>query len=173
MCNFWSAIVTKNGDVLCDDMMDSHEDIINKYKDKYDLKDDETDPEKLRFARIEITPPNSDVFQPVKKWNFKIDQEIKPKWFTKTDEQNCRKVLSEFTKKAIIKGKKIDSIESGRYWIKDCKIKEMLKNVLIVQMRETSQVGTMENISIAFIPDNGKHHIICANTDLFILEKHK
>ena len=47
MCNFWSCIVTRNGEVLFDEMSDLHEDIIEKYK----LVDDTADPALLKFAR--------------------------------------------------------------------------------------------------------------------------
>jgi hypothetical protein len=245
MCNFWSAIVTKSGDVLFNEMDDSHESIIELYKNKYDLKDETTDPDRLKFARIEIAPPDNDVFKPLNEWVFKIDQSIKPTWLTKTDEKNARKTLSVFAKKAIINGKSIDKLDDGRYWIKDCKIDLLCNKVFVVAlwgtsrvgemrgtsqvgtmrgtsqvgtMRETSrvgtmlgtsqvgtmwetsqvgtmletslvgtmwgtsrvgtmwgtsQVGTMRETSTAFIPDNEKYRIICADMDKFILEKHK
>ena len=74
MCEFKSFIVTKSGVVLYNHQS-SHESIIRQFADKYDLRDYILDPERLLFARVEITPPNRDVFEKdLSKWNFKIDQ---------------------------------------------------------------------------------------------------
>ena len=90
MCNFKSIIVTKNGDILHINGMDSHEEILIHYKEKYDLRDEEKDPQKLLFARVEITPPDNDFFEKdIKKWKFRIDQSITPTWFKKTLEKKC------------------------------------------------------------------------------------
>ena len=139
MCNFWSCIVTKNGEVLFDEMSDRHEDIIDKYK----LVDDTADPALLKFARVEINPPNGDVFAHINDWVFKIDQSIIPTWWTKENEKSCYKKLKYFTKKAILIGKEIKEISSGRFWVKDCKIVETKGTALICEMRGTSQVGEM------------------------------
>ena len=143
MCNFWSCIVTKNGEVLFDEMSDRHEDIIEKYK----LVDDTADPALLKFARVEINPPNGDVFAHINDWVFKIDQSIIPTWFTKENEKSCYKKLKYFTKKAILIGKEIKEISSGRFWVKDCKIVETKGTALICEMRGTSKVGVMRGTS--------------------------
>ena len=139
MCNFWSAIVKKNGTVLFDEMSDSHEDVIDKYK----LKDETADPELLEFARIEITPPRGDVFAPTKDWIFKIDQSCTPVWFTDKNKKDCYKKLKTFASKAIIVGKEIKEVSKGRIWVKDCNVLTAKGNVLICEMWGTSQVRSM------------------------------
>ena len=150
MCNFWSCIVTKNGEVLFDEMSDRHEDIIEKYK----LVDDTADPALLKFARVEINPPNGDVFAHINDWVFKIDQSIIPTWFTKENEKSCYKKLKYFTKKAILIGKEIKEISSGRFWVKDCKIVETKGTALICEMRGTSKVGVFSKNSIFYCKEN-------------------
>jgi hypothetical protein len=137
MCSFFSCIVTKSGDVLFDELEDSHEKIIEKYKDKYDLRDNETEPNELRFARVEILPPSGDVFADLKSWTFKIDQQIKPAWFTPTDEKKCMKTLNAFLKKALLIGKKIEKEFVGRrLWVKDCRL--ICKNSILVLFGSSS-----------------------------------
>ena len=62
MCNFKSFIITKSGDILHTKKDNSHETIIEENKKKYDLRDETIDPKKLLFARVEIIPPNGDIF---------------------------------------------------------------------------------------------------------------
>jgi len=50
MCNFWSAIITRNGEVLYDKDLTSHEELVKKHH----LKDDKL--ENRDFVRIEIVP---------------------------------------------------------------------------------------------------------------------
>ena len=78
MCNFFSAIVLKNGEIVYDLNTSSHEDLI----EKAGLKDDTADADKLTFARIEIVPGDDDFFTEQKNWYLKIDQSITPTWFT-------------------------------------------------------------------------------------------
>jgi hypothetical protein len=143
MCSFFSCIVTKSGDVLFDPMSDHHESIIEKYKEKYDLRDDTTDPAELKFARIEILPPNGDVFTPVESWKFTIDQSITPTWLDDYCKNAAIKCAKEFVDKAVLIGKELVEISTGRYWVKDCKIATLKGDVIIFQLLGSSQVNEM------------------------------
>ena len=140
MCAFFSCIVTKNGDVLFDEMSDRHEDIVDRYKASFDLSDTTTDEENLKFARIEIIPPNGDYFVDPKMWVLRVDEMIKPSWFTKTDEKNCRKVFKEFYKNHVLIGKEIAELSENRYWIKDCKIKYVGGSAVIKYVRDRAVI---------------------------------
>ena len=118
MCSFFSCIVTETGDCFYSSMTDSHDEILRENK----IVDDTSDPEKMAFARIEITPPDGDVFRPVKEWTLRIDQSITPKWWSKFYEKIAFDTLKKFLKSALIVGKEIEKIEAGRFWIRDCKI---------------------------------------------------
>ena len=87
MCNFFSAIVLKNGEIVYDLNSSSHEDLI----EKAGVKDETADPAELSFARIEILPDNNDVFQ--KKWCLKIDQSITPDWFSDEYKKKCMDIF--------------------------------------------------------------------------------
>lgn len=50
MCNFLSAVVLRNGDVLTHPMLDSHSDLVRYYK----LPD--TRVYHQHFAKVELTP---------------------------------------------------------------------------------------------------------------------
>ena len=79
MCNAWSAIVKKNGDVLWKFGMDSHSDILKHFN----IPDNESEPGRLKFARIEISPANGNYLKP-NEWKFKLDESITPSWWKKS-----------------------------------------------------------------------------------------
>jgi hypothetical protein len=143
MCNFFSCIVTKNGDVLFDPMSDSHEAIIEANRERYDLTDNTCDPAELRFARVEITPPDNDVFRPVSEWSLKIDQSITPVWWSEFYAKNAFAILENFLTPALLVGKNIQELTEGRFWVKDCKIATVKGGVFIVVLFGSSQVGAM------------------------------
>ena len=147
MCNFFSCIVTENGDALFDPISDSHEIIISNNAKNYDLSDDTADPAEFKFARVEILPPNDDVFQPVDKWDFTIDQRIIPAWWSEFHKKQAYDCLNTFLDSVLLKDKKIQELSTGRYWVKDCQIAELKGDVLIVKMLGSSRVGEMRGSS--------------------------
>jgi len=155
MCNFKSLIVTKSGDVLCTHE-DSHESIIAHSKDKYDLRDETADPEKLLFARVEIRPPAGNVFEKdLSKWTFNIDQNIIPAWFDDDNKKACFAKLEAYLADVIIDGQEIDLIENKRgLYIRNSKIIS-LKNSSVQEMWENSSVARMwENSSVQEMREN-------------------
>jgi len=147
MCNFFSCIVTENGDVLFDPIRDSHEIIISNNAKNYNLSDDTADPAELKFTRVEILPPDDDVFQPVDKWVFTIDQRIIPAWWSEFHKKQAYDCLNTFLDSVLLKDKKIQELSTGRYWVRDCQIAELKGDVLIVKMWGSSRVGIMSKSS--------------------------
>jgi uncharacterized protein YjbI with pentapeptide repeats len=90
VCNFLSAIVSRKGEVYCNPVLDSHNDII----DYFGLKDGGKNPQ---FTPVEFTP--KDWFDP-ETWEFKFDAE-RPTW---ADDDWVEAASSELRKrvKAII-----------------------------------------------------------------------
>jgi hypothetical protein len=74
MCKAFSAIVTKNGDVLWKMGVDSHEEIIRLHN----LSDKQLPPD---FARVEITPKNGNYLFP-DTWVFRLDERATPEWWS-------------------------------------------------------------------------------------------
>ena len=75
MCKFWSAILTREGKVLWDRNMSSHEELIRKNN----LNDGEL--KNRDFVRIEITP--KDITSKKKgDWSYKVDEPSTiPDWY--------------------------------------------------------------------------------------------
>ena len=120
MCSFFSCIVTKEGKVVWDVEKDSHDDLLIMAG----IADKTADPDKMRFARVEITPPNGDVFEKdIKKWTLKVDQTITPHWFTEHTEKLCFGALKECLAEVIIDGETLPLLEKRNgLWIRNSKI---------------------------------------------------
>ncbi len=94
MCKAFSFIVLENGNVLWGFGKDSHNDIIRANG----LKDDTADSCLMTFARCEISPRNEKYLTP-DKWEFRIDEQIKPTWFNKAYEQYSWEAWKEWKTK--------------------------------------------------------------------------
>jgi len=94
MCKAFSCIVERNGIVHWKFGVDSHDELIMKAK----LKDDNADPDKMKFARVEIAPKNNKYLEP-DKWEFRIDQTITPTWLSDRHEKACWKAQKEWLAK--------------------------------------------------------------------------
>ena len=189
MCSFFSCIVTENGDCFYSAMTDSHDEILRENK----IVDDTSDPEKMTFARIEITPPHGDVFRPVKEWTLKIEQSITPKWWSKFYEKIAFDTLKKFLKSALIVGKEIEKIEAGRFWIRDCKIgtvgsfavielicgsaviHDVCDSAVINKVCDSAVIQCIcDSAVIKYICDSAKiNKIIRSDKGLFVLGSHK
>ena len=84
MCRAFSCIIGRDKKVTWKFGTDSHESLIQIVG----YKDNTLDPEKIEFARIEISPKNGSYLEP-NKWVFKIDMDIIPAWWTLDHKKAC------------------------------------------------------------------------------------
>ena len=92
MCQEFSCLFIKNGEVLWKFGTDSHEDLIRAAK----LKDDGRE---QTFVRVEITPRNKSYLRP-DAWTYRVDQDDRPEWYrAEFAEAECRKAHAEWLKK--------------------------------------------------------------------------
>lgn len=148
MCNFLSAIVLKNGEIICKpEATNSHEDLI----EFADLQDDTACPDEMAFARVEFLPPSSsESIKDLDKWKFCIDQSIVPTWFGDVENEVISKLKQIVSNIIIDKKKKIllggcyillDGAEIGI--VKNCYIRAMYDSSRVDNMYDSSRVGTM------------------------------
>lgn len=123
MCEFFSCIVTKAGEVIWEVGLNNHEDLIVKAK----LHDDTDDKNKLQFARVEIVPPGNNVFEKdLSKWRLKIDERIKPTWWNIEMETKCFMELGKCLSEIIIDNQEIKEIKDKKgLYIKDSVIESV------------------------------------------------
>ena len=78
MCNFLSAIILKNLDVIWDlKYPEQHEELIKKYN----LVDDKIGLYLERFCRVKFIPSNLNELRNKDNWNLNIDENSTPNWF--------------------------------------------------------------------------------------------
>jgi len=85
MCRAFSCIVDASAKVTWRFGVDSHTELLQVAG----LKDEESDPSKLTFARVEITPKNRNYLFP-DEWELKVDQAIMPNWFAEKHKTAAR-----------------------------------------------------------------------------------
>ena len=137
MCRFKSGIILKDRVFIPD--YDSHTDMLEELK----IADTEDNAKRL-FVRAELIPPDNDVFTPVSSWKYHVDQDILPDWYVaEVDEMRMREAVTAWAKEHIHIGEKIERIDSGTHWIKDCKVENIYDSAEVEYIRGSAEV---ENI---------------------------
>jgi hypothetical protein len=145
MCKFYSAIVMRNGDILHNENLMSHEDIIRLYN----INDSQINCNK--FVRVEYTPDESSDFPDISKYKLNVDESFIPDWFEKHREYTIERLKSFVEKRIVTTDRKI--LTGGLYVVKDCQIGKLISAQIIYlqgqvnEMRENSQVNEMRGNS--------------------------
>jgi hypothetical protein len=141
MCRFYSAIVLKNGDILHNENLSSHEDII----DLFGINDSQINCDK--FIRVEFTPDEDKDYPDIEKYRLKVDESSTPKWFEKHREYTTSQLKDFVSKRIITSDRKI--ITGGLYMVKDCIInKVMVATIVYLQgtVQEVWDGGTVQEV---------------------------
>ena len=139
MCKFLSAIITRNGQIICDpEHTDSHEDLLAASG----LFDGNTSLYREELCRVEFTPPEADLGD-LNKWTLTIDEQVIPSW---ADKIEIRAKMEKLVERIIIRDTR--KILLGSCWILlgDADVKTS-KNSRIYAMNDSSKVGVMRDSS--------------------------
>ena len=137
MCRFKSGIILKDRVFIPD--YDSHTDMLEELK----IADTEDNAKRL-FVRAELVPQGDDVFTPVASWKYHVDQDILPEWYVaEVDERRMREAVTEWAKEHIHVGEKIERIDSGTHWIKDCKVGSIYGSAKVENICDSAEVGSI------------------------------
>lgn len=155
MCQFFSGIALKNGDIYYNPMTDSHEDLIleNGLNDKSELNS-----VSRNWVRFEYT---SDTLSDLSTYKLIIDENSVPGWCDDDFKSNLINKVNSIIKSMILCDVK-NEILVGGCWIltgksiiekcvsariilmdKISKVGEMFGNSSVGEMRESSKVGVM------------------------------
>jgi len=174
MCKFYSAIVMRNGDILHNENLMSHEDIIRLY----DINDDQFNCNK--FVRVEFCPDDPNDLPDISKYKLNVDEGSTPDWFEKHRDYVIERLKSFVEKRIITTDQKI--LTGGLYVIKDCivdklisaqviylqgKVIEMWGNSQVNVMWGNSQVNEMwENSQVNVMRDNSQVNVMRDNSQV-------
>ena len=156
MCRFKSGIILKDRVFIPD--YDSHTKMLEELK----IADTEDNAKRL-FVRAELMPPDNDVFTPVTSWKYHVDQDILPDWYVaEVDEMRMREAVTAWAKEHIHIGEKIERIDSGTHWIKDCKVKDIRGSAEVKDIRGSAEVECIHDFAkVKYIRDSAKIKNIC------------
>jgi len=138
MCEFLSAIVLKNGDVLYNPYTDHHEDLISLHN----LRDKRGD----EFARVEFKPDDALQLAEPDKYKLTIDQERTPDWFSGDMQTKVADKLRGIVSRMIVRDEKICLI-GGCHILADGAKLQFIKAARVIVMLGTSRVGEMRESS--------------------------
>jgi hypothetical protein len=112
MCTPASFVVTENN-VYWSKKTDSHEDIIKEFK-LVEMDGSDTP----LFVRVEVTPPNGDMTIDLDKWIYKLDQDIKPRWYkAEKIEERTRTALKEWADARRFVSGTVESLKDGLFYV--------------------------------------------------------
>ena len=133
MCKFYSAIVMRNGDLLHNENLTSHEDII----DLFNINDNQFNCDK--FVRVEYSPDENKDLPDISKYVLRVDESTTPDWFEKHREFITEKLKGIVERRIITGNHKL--LTGGLYVVKDAEISR-LKSAIVVYL-QNSQVNLM------------------------------
>ena len=152
MCRFRSGILLKDRVVIARKNNDSHQDML----EELNISDTYENAARV-FVRAELIPEKNEWWTDPDGWEFVIDQDIVPDWFEEDREGHIsrfRAAVKEWWSGHVLAGKKIDTLRTGYYMLKDCEVDKLcgdamvlLNNSQVGEMRDGSQVGVMRGSS--------------------------
>ena len=148
MCRFRSGILLKDRAVIARKDNDSHQDML----EELNISDTYENAARV-FVRAELIPEKNEWWTDPYGWEFVIDQDIVPDWFEEDMEGHIsrfRAAVKEWWSGHVLVGKKMDTLRTGYYMLKDCEVEKLcgdamvlLNNSQVGKMYDSSQVGGM------------------------------
>ena len=132
MCKLKSGLILKDRIFLPD--YDSHNDMLKELG----IKDDFLGASK-KFVRVELSPVDDDPFSDIGTWVMKVDQDVRPEWFSEDEwKPKLVEAVKEWAKSHIHIGVVKLKIESGKsHYLKDCKDVEIVNSTVTARGNST------------------------------------
>ena len=136
MCKLKSGIVLKNKIFMPD--YDSHSDMLKELG-----IDDNFIGATKKFVRVELSPENGDPFSDIDGWILKVDQDIRPEWWSEEEyKPQIIEKVKEWAKTHIFVGVDGLKLNTGtNYYIKDCKDVEVWESSSVEAWGSSSVVA--------------------------------
>ena len=145
MCRFRSGILLKDRAVIARKNNDSHQDML----EELNISDTYENAARV-FVRAELIPEKNEWWTDPYGWEFVIDQDIVPDWFEEDREGHIsrfRAAVKEWWSGHVLVGKKMDTLRTGYYMLKDCEVEKLCGDAMV--LLNSSQVGEMYGSSTA------------------------
>jgi len=174
MCKFYSAVISKNGELYHNQFTTSHEDIVSAYN----LRDNGM------ICRVEFYPDDDkDIFSP-SKYKLHLDDK-KPLWWTEEISEKTERSLLTVIKRMIItedqdlvlgkcvllNGCKVSNIKNSIvYYMENSHVNVMLGNSQVNEMWGNSQVNEMwGNSQVNVMLENSHVNVMLENSHVNVM----
>ena len=150
MCCTKSLLLLKDR-VFCPEY-DSHTDML----EELGIADTRENAERL-FVRAEVVPPDGDVFAPIDRWKYRVDQDILPDWYVEeVDRERAVAAVREWAKKHIHTGVDGLKISYGQnHYIRDCKDVNICGSATVEYIYDRATVKNIcDRATVEYIYDN-------------------
>jgi hypothetical protein len=146
MCNFFSCCVDKKGKVYWEPGINNHHEIVEIFK----LNDNTDNQLELKFARVEITPKDGDIFNKnIDNWGLRIDENIIPEWFSPMHEKQCLSTLEKCLADCVFSDITIAEIKDKKgLYLKNVVVQRMYGSSVVQEMYDSSVVQEMYDSSV-------------------------
>jgi hypothetical protein len=156
MCKFYSAIVLKNGDLLHNENLTSHEDIIRLFN----INDTQTNCD--IFVRVEFTPDDNSDYPDIEKYKLNIDEQSTPKWFEKHREYITSRLKEIVSKRIITSDQKI--LTGGLYVVKNCIIDKLISAQIIYLQAQVNVMWGNSQVNVMW--GNSQVNVMWGNSQV-------
>ena len=133
MCRFFSALGLPSGDILWHQATDSHADLV-LIQGLDDTKEDAT------FAKLELVPPNDDGWSDVSKWEFTLDEDVRPRWVKGEMLAEWEGRMRSAAKKMIVTSGTIPIIASGVWLVGGEAVVRKMIGGRVVMVRDSASI---------------------------------
>jgi hypothetical protein len=163
MCKFKSAIVVKDAKqkggfrLLLSPWTDSHSDLI----DLHSLRDDG----KLRFARIEYSPPDMSAAHLPEKYKLDIDEERTPAWFDEDMKAAVAEKMDFFIKSILVNGE-VALLIGGQFIIAPGAKIGRVKNAFVASVLDARIDHVFDSANIGSVYDSAKIDHVSGNAKI-------
>jgi len=142
MCNPASFVLTKTN-VYWSKNSDHHDTIL----EENNLRD--TFGSKIQILRVEITPPDGDIFSDPEGWVFQYDQDILPDWAEeKKDEARARKALEVWHARKIITSGVHRLDDGGEFFVDNATVNACDNATVNAYARGNATVNACDNATV-------------------------
>ena len=147
MCRFRSGILLKDRAVIARKNNDSYQDMM----EELNISDTYENAARM-FVRTELIPEKAEWWTDPDGWKLVIDQDIVPDWFEEDREGHISRFLAavkEWWSGHVLAGKKIDTLRTGYYMLKDCEVEKLCGDAMVLLKK--SKVRELHDSSTARI----------------------
>lgn len=150
MCQMKSGIILKDRVFVPD--YDSHTDMLQELG----IADTRQNAERL-FVRAELLPPDGDVFAPIERWEFTVDQDILPDWYVENfDKDRMVSAVKEWAKDRIHIGvNSLRILQGSNHYIKDCENVEICDNATVEYICGNATVDGVRGQAVIIVSSCG------------------